>query len=110
MDWDYRVTAKSYGLPTDKRCGTDMLQFPIEKARLRSFSYPVLTAIAAVVGYGWSIEAKAVRFLSDEGHVMTHVPAHRHSSSPSTHSRQLTTVLFYRRCNNAVVLVLVCTG
>lgn len=66
MDRDYRITAKAHGLAIDVRYDTDMLHFPIEKARLRSFSYPALTAIAATVGYGWSIEAKAVSFLPDK--------------------------------------------
>ncbi|KAH0538684.1 hypothetical protein FGG08_004759 [Glutinoglossum americanum] len=30
-----------------------------EKARLRSIFYPLVVAVAAIVGYGWSIEAKA---------------------------------------------------
>jgi len=65
VDRDYRVTAKSHGIAVDVRYDIDMLQFPIEKARLRSFPYPVLTAIGATVGYGWSIEARAVSLMPD---------------------------------------------
>ena len=64
VDRDYCITAKSHGLTVDKRYDTNMLQFPIEKARLRSFPYPGLTAIAATVSYGWSIEVKSCKFLA----------------------------------------------
>lgn len=65
LDRDYRIMAKSQGLAVDVRYDRDMLRFPIEKARLRSFAYPTLTAIAAAVGYGWSLEAKSVSFFPD---------------------------------------------
>ena len=65
VDRDYCITAKFHGPTVDQRYDINTLQFRIEKARLRSFIYPSLIAIAATVGYGWSIEVKAVSFSLD---------------------------------------------
>lgn len=55
IDHDYRVVAKAHGLPINKFSGDDLLQFPIDEARLRSVFLPTSTALISVVAYGWLI-------------------------------------------------------
>ncbi|KAL8712656.1 MAG: hypothetical protein Q9220_003188 [cf. Caloplaca sp. 1 TL-2023] len=60
MDRDYRLTAAEVGFAIDKTKGDDLTRFPIEKARLRSIWYFVSISTACTIGYGWTLEAKAV--------------------------------------------------
>jgi MFS family permease len=60
LDRDYRLTAHKHGFSTDQLNLTGMTIFPIAQARLRSISYPILTAIATIAGYGWCLEKKSV--------------------------------------------------
>jgi hypothetical protein len=60
VDRDYRITAAAAGFTINKRKGDDLINFPIEKARLRSIWYFMGLLIACTVGYGWSIETKTV--------------------------------------------------
>ena len=60
LDRDYRLTARSHGLVVDRVRGDDLLLFPIELARLRSFFYAFGTAMVAIVGYGWLVQVKFV--------------------------------------------------
>ena len=58
LDYDYRVTARRYGLPVSKSTN-DISKFPIEQARLRSvFPFLVVNALATI-GYGWTLHVKA---------------------------------------------------
>ena len=59
MDWNYKVTARSIGHTVDKVSGDNMNDFPIESARARG-SYGLLVIyMAALAGYGWSIQTHA---------------------------------------------------
>ena len=64
VDHDYRVVARSRGLPsvntvdTMSRSPNDLLAFPIEKARLRSVFAFLTTAFLTAIGYGWSMQAR----------------------------------------------------
>ncbi|KAI0095564.1 major facilitator superfamily transporter [Nemania sp. FL0031] len=55
IDHDYRVVAKAHGLPINQVSGDDLLQFPIEKARLRSAFVPTISAFASTLSYGWLV-------------------------------------------------------
>ena len=59
MDWNYKVTARSIGHTIDKVSGDDLNDFPIERARARGSYYLLSVYIAALAGYGWSVEARA---------------------------------------------------
>jgi hypothetical protein len=63
LDRDYRITAKEYGFSVEKGKDTDLSTFPTTRARLRSMAYPFVIAIATIVGYGWSVEYRAVSML-----------------------------------------------
>jgi predicted MFS family arabinose efflux permease len=62
IDHDYRVVAKAYGLSIDKVAGDDLLNFPIEEARMRSIFVPTFITFIAVVIYGWLVEKRLVRY------------------------------------------------
>ena len=58
MDWNYRATARSIGHTIDKVSGDDLNNFPIERARARGSYYLLVIYIAALAGYGWSVQAR----------------------------------------------------
>ena len=58
MDWNYRATARSIGHTIDKVSGDDLNDFPIERARARGSYYLLGIYIAALAGYGWSVQAR----------------------------------------------------
>ncbi|KAI4630945.1 hypothetical protein J4E83_002471 [Alternaria metachromatica] len=59
MDFNYKKTAESYGLPLDRVSGDDIRNFPIEVARSRgSYTLHVLS-VGTLIGYGWAIERGA---------------------------------------------------
>lgn len=60
MDHDYKVTAAAVGFTIDKTKGDDLARFPIEKARLRRIWYFMFISTACTIGYGWTLQAKAV--------------------------------------------------
>ncbi|CAF9907948.1 hypothetical protein IMSHALPRED_006539 [Imshaugia aleurites] len=59
MDWNYRTTARSIGHTIDKVSGDDLNNFPIERARARGSCYLLTIYIAALAGYGWSVQVHA---------------------------------------------------
>ena len=59
MDWNYKATARSIGHTIDKSSGDDLSNFPIERARARGSYYLLAVYIAALAGYGWSVQARA---------------------------------------------------
>lgn len=58
MDWNYRVTARSIGHTINKVSGDDLNNFPIERARARGSYYLLAIYMAALAGYGWSVQAR----------------------------------------------------
>ncbi|KAK4152056.1 major facilitator superfamily domain-containing protein [Chaetomidium leptoderma] len=58
LDSNYRRIARKIGFTIDYKRGDDLRDFPIEKARLMPV-YPMLSAgIAAVICYGWVLQAE----------------------------------------------------
>ncbi|KAI8721663.1 MFS domain-containing protein [Fusarium sp. LHS14.1] len=55
IDHDYRVVAKAHGLPINKVSGDDLVQFPIEEARIRSAFLPTFGSFVSVLAYGWLV-------------------------------------------------------
>jgi MFS family permease len=62
IDRDYRKTAEADGLPVDRARGDDLNKFPIEKARLRSMLWPIISCTLSVIGYGWTLHIRTVRW------------------------------------------------
>lgn len=58
MDRNYKATARSIGHTIDKVSGDDLNNFPIERARARGSYYLLAIYIAALAGYGWSVQAR----------------------------------------------------
>lgn len=59
MDRNYKATARSIGHTVDKVSGDDLNGFPVERARARGSYYLLAIYIAALAGYGWSVQARA---------------------------------------------------
>ncbi|KAI0184177.1 major facilitator superfamily domain-containing protein [Xylaria flabelliformis] len=58
-NWNYRRHCRMLNLPYDRSRQQNMAGFPIEQARLQ-ISIPFLAVFTAVlIGFGWSVEAKA---------------------------------------------------
>lgn len=55
LDWNYARTCRSLGLSVDKRKGTDLVNFPIEKARLDLVWPQLYIGCAALIAYGWTL-------------------------------------------------------
>lgn len=60
LDRDYRSTRREQGLSAQVQPAMTSLDFPIEKARLRSVWYPLAIAIVGTAGYGWSLRRRVV--------------------------------------------------
>lgn len=60
LDRDYRITAQTRGFSINKKEGDELLNFPIEEARLRSLFLPTLIAVGSIIGYGWTLHARTV--------------------------------------------------
>ncbi|KAK2591975.1 hypothetical protein QQS21_010311 [Conoideocrella luteorostrata] len=58
VDWNYRRIAKKLGLTTSRKRGDDMLDFPIESARIQPLYPAILVGAMALIGWGWSLEAE----------------------------------------------------
>lgn len=58
MDYDYRRTAAQVGIEVDLVRKTDLMGFPIEKARFRSMWWIVPVAAVAMGAYGWVLEKR----------------------------------------------------
>ena len=105
LDRDYRLTARSHGLVIDRVRGDDLLLFPIELARLRSFFYAFGTAMVAVVGYGWSVQAKFVHVQILASDVISLISkASSVTFGPSIHHRQHDTMLFHGKTSESMII------
>ena len=60
LNFDYNKTAKSHGLEDTHSPLTQLDNFPIELARLRSSFYINFLAISATISYGWVVEKGVV--------------------------------------------------
>lgn len=89
MDHDYRKTAAEVGFTVDKTKGDDLAKFPIEVARLRSIGYYISISTICTIGYGWTLQARAVRCenTSLDGKKLTPVAAPDGPLDPSIHLR-----------------------
>jgi predicted MFS family arabinose efflux permease len=58
-DYDYRKTALAHGFTIDKVSGDKLVEFPIEKARLRSVWYYIFVSSTSTLGYGWALQTRA---------------------------------------------------
>lgn len=59
VDWNYRRVARSRGLPVRRKRGDHLGKFPIEHARIQLIYPSLLVGAAALVGWGWSLQAEA---------------------------------------------------
>ena len=59
MDHNYKVVAKQIGYAVNKVTGDDLKRFPIERARSRGTLYLLIISTATLVGYGWTVNARA---------------------------------------------------
>jgi hypothetical protein len=62
MEWNYGVIAKAIKFVIDRVQGDNMNHFPIERACVRLSEVIVLLRAASVIGYGWSLQQRAVGF------------------------------------------------
>ncbi|KAH6838982.1 multidrug resistance protein [Alternaria alternata] len=56
MNWEYRRVASSLGFSIDRTRGDDLLEFPIEKARLRATYFYMGAAAVTTIRYGWALD------------------------------------------------------
>jgi multidrug resistance protein len=56
IDWNFRRHAKRLGLPVEKGKQRDLINFPIEKARIEIAIPMVILGAAGLLCYGWLIE------------------------------------------------------
>jgi len=60
MNWEYRRVASRSGFAIDRTRGDDLLNFPIEKARLRATYFYMGAAAVTTIGYGWALDRHTV--------------------------------------------------
>ena len=103
IDRDYRLIAQHYGLPVEKVKGDDLAQFPIEEARTRSIFLPLAITTAAVIGFGWTLEARVVRkldpFLNVGNRSADDVLAYCSPASTAVHHRAYDTNVLQCECS-----------
>jgi multidrug resistance protein len=58
-DYDYRKTASAHGFSINNVSGDKLMEFPIEKARLRSVWYYIFISSTSTLGYGWAVQRRA---------------------------------------------------
>jgi MFS family permease len=58
MDWNYRRHARRLNFPVVKNRQTDLINFPIERARIEIALPTLLLGALGVVGYGWMMGTK----------------------------------------------------
>jgi hypothetical protein len=59
QDRSYAKVARANGFPVEKKRGTDLTHFPIEKARMASVWPLIYVGAAATIGFGWAIDRHA---------------------------------------------------
>ena len=88
MNWEYRRVASSSGFSIDRTRGDDLLDFPIEKARLRATYFYMSVAAVMTIGYGWALDKRTVRVSSN--------------TSPKSDSANISQA--FRRTSNSAIL------
>ncbi|ORY10781.1 putative MFS transporter [Clohesyomyces aquaticus] len=58
MDWNYRRWAKKLNFPLEKKKGTDLRDFPIEKARLQPVFIMAPIVGVACMSFGWVMQKR----------------------------------------------------
>ncbi|KAL1791979.1 hypothetical protein ACET3X_009730 [Alternaria dauci] len=56
MNWEYRRVASNLGFSIDRTRGDDLLDFPVEKARLRATYFYMGAAAITTIRYGWALD------------------------------------------------------
>ncbi|KAE9991211.1 hypothetical protein EG327_000266 [Venturia inaequalis] len=56
MDWNYRRWAKKLNFALEKKRGTDLRHFPIEKVRLQPLFIIVPIGVASYIPFGWILQ------------------------------------------------------
>lgn len=56
LDWNYARTARRIGFVIDRRNGDDLLNFPIERARLEPVYPAIPLGIITLILYGWCLQ------------------------------------------------------
>jgi hypothetical protein len=82
MNWEYHKVASSIGFSIDQTRGDDLLDFPIEKARLRATYYYMSAAAVATIGYGWALDRHTVIYHSALPLIMAVLKSHEHFAVP----------------------------
>lgn len=57
LDWNYRRIARKIGFTINLRRGDDLATYPIEKARLQPMMPMTAVGVAALICYGWVLNA-----------------------------------------------------
>lgn len=60
LDIEYRSTASKHNIPIDKTKDHKLTTFPVEEARLRVVKCFLLVCCLLIIGYGWSLQYRAV--------------------------------------------------
>lgn len=58
VDANYARIAKKLGMTASRKRGEDMLNFPIESARIQPLYPAIIVGAIALIGWGWSLEAE----------------------------------------------------
>ncbi|KAH0496982.1 hypothetical protein TgHK011_004320 [Trichoderma gracile] len=58
VDWNYRRIAKKLGIDASHGRRNEIGDFPIESARIQPIYPSLLAGAAAVIGYGWALQAE----------------------------------------------------
>lgn len=96
LDWNFRRVARQYGIAVDKKRATELKDFPLEQARITVALPLVLVGAAAMLVYGWVLQAETslavplvLQFiigicLTGSFNVMSVMLVDNYPSSPST--------------------------
>jgi hypothetical protein len=59
MDRDYRIMAKSQGISINRTAGDNIVDIPVELARIRSIWIFITVALSSTIGFGWAVDRQA---------------------------------------------------
>ena len=65
LDRTYRKDRTRRGFSSDRFGGDELLDFPIEKTRIRVMVIPMTTIMICIFGYGWTLQRQQVNKLCD---------------------------------------------